>query len=256
MIALCTVLCGGQGAVDMALFARSKEPFLRSFLKLANGLPSHDTFRPRRSGRFREQGRARATVRRRNGPAILRSAGRRRGGDGRLCRHHRRDLEAVRGAHAIRRLRVPPVGCRRAGRLPGGLTDHGEGGAERGSALPFRTAGRCRTRSTSAGQASGQSILIGKDGARPKVVATYGHWLLGQPRLMAQFDRLRGRHLLWWCAPRSATAMCCCGSRMGSACAARECSGRCDDEHPGSVASRLGCCSSEEKRAPPLIVPL
>ena len=44
MIALCTVLCGGQGAVDMALFARSKEPFLRGFLKLANGVPSHDTF--------------------------------------------------------------------------------------------------------------------------------------------------------------------------------------------------------------------
>ena len=44
IIALCTVLCGGQGAVDMALFARSKEPFLRGFLKLANGLPSHDTF--------------------------------------------------------------------------------------------------------------------------------------------------------------------------------------------------------------------
>ncbi len=44
MIALCTVLCGGQGAVDMALFAKSKEPFLRGFLKLANGVPSHDTF--------------------------------------------------------------------------------------------------------------------------------------------------------------------------------------------------------------------
>lgn len=44
MIALCAVLCGGQGAVDMALFAKSKEPFLRGFLKLANGLPSHDTF--------------------------------------------------------------------------------------------------------------------------------------------------------------------------------------------------------------------
>lgn len=44
MIALCTVLCGGQGAVDMALFARSKEAFLRGFLKLANGVPSHDTF--------------------------------------------------------------------------------------------------------------------------------------------------------------------------------------------------------------------
>ena len=43
MIALCTVLCGGQGAVDMALFAKAKEPYLRSFLKLANGVPSHDT---------------------------------------------------------------------------------------------------------------------------------------------------------------------------------------------------------------------
>jgi len=30
IIALCTVLCGGQGAVDMALFARAKEPFLAS----------------------------------------------------------------------------------------------------------------------------------------------------------------------------------------------------------------------------------
>ena len=29
----------------MALFARAKEAFLRSFLVLANGLPSHDTFR-------------------------------------------------------------------------------------------------------------------------------------------------------------------------------------------------------------------
>jgi predicted transposase YbfD/YdcC len=44
MIALCCVLCGGQGAVDMALFAEAKETFLRSFLTLANGLPSHDTF--------------------------------------------------------------------------------------------------------------------------------------------------------------------------------------------------------------------
>jgi len=44
LIALCCVLCGGQGAVDMALFAEAKEPFLRSFLELSNGLPSHDTF--------------------------------------------------------------------------------------------------------------------------------------------------------------------------------------------------------------------
>jgi predicted transposase YbfD/YdcC len=44
MIALCTVLCGGQTAVDMYVFARAKEGFLRGFLKLRNGLPSHDTF--------------------------------------------------------------------------------------------------------------------------------------------------------------------------------------------------------------------
>ena len=44
MIALCTVLSGGQGAVEMALFGRSKEPFLRGFLKLKSGLPSLDTF--------------------------------------------------------------------------------------------------------------------------------------------------------------------------------------------------------------------
>ena len=44
MIALCAVLCGGQTATDMAEFARAKEAFLRGFLKLAHGLPSHDTF--------------------------------------------------------------------------------------------------------------------------------------------------------------------------------------------------------------------
>jgi predicted transposase YbfD/YdcC len=43
-IALATILCGGQTAVDMARFAEAKEAFLRQFLKLENGLPSHDTF--------------------------------------------------------------------------------------------------------------------------------------------------------------------------------------------------------------------
>ena len=43
-MALCAVLCGAQGAADMALFATSKEPFLRGFLKLEKGVPSHDTF--------------------------------------------------------------------------------------------------------------------------------------------------------------------------------------------------------------------
>jgi predicted transposase YbfD/YdcC len=44
MIALCTVLCGGQSAVDMAEFAEAKEEFLRGLLKLEHGVPSHDTF--------------------------------------------------------------------------------------------------------------------------------------------------------------------------------------------------------------------
>jgi hypothetical protein len=43
-IAMCAVLCGGQGSVDMVLFAKAKEPVLRGFLKLENGVPSHDTF--------------------------------------------------------------------------------------------------------------------------------------------------------------------------------------------------------------------
>jgi DDE_Tnp_1-associated len=44
MIAPRSVLCGGQGAADMGLFARTKERFLRCFLKLSNGLRSHDSF--------------------------------------------------------------------------------------------------------------------------------------------------------------------------------------------------------------------
>jgi len=33
-IVLCTVLCGEPGAVDIALFAKAKESFLRTFVKL------------------------------------------------------------------------------------------------------------------------------------------------------------------------------------------------------------------------------
>ncbi|MBV8397400.1 MAG: ISAs1 family transposase [Acetobacteraceae bacterium] len=44
MIAFCTMLCGGEDCSDMALFGRSKEPFLRQFLQLRHGVPSHDTF--------------------------------------------------------------------------------------------------------------------------------------------------------------------------------------------------------------------
>ena len=44
VIALCTVLCGGETCTDMALFGQSKREFLESFLPLWNGIPSHDTF--------------------------------------------------------------------------------------------------------------------------------------------------------------------------------------------------------------------
>jgi len=44
MIALCTVLSGGQTAVDMAVFGEAKQEFLSRFLGLRNGVPSHDTF--------------------------------------------------------------------------------------------------------------------------------------------------------------------------------------------------------------------
>src|SRR5271166_3083144 len=43
MIALCTVLSGGEDCTDMAEFARTKLAFLRGFLKLEHGAPSHDT---------------------------------------------------------------------------------------------------------------------------------------------------------------------------------------------------------------------
>lgn len=44
-IALCSMLVGGQNFTDMEEFGCHKEPWLRKFLKLENGTPSHDTFR-------------------------------------------------------------------------------------------------------------------------------------------------------------------------------------------------------------------
>jgi hypothetical protein len=43
MIALCCVLCGGQGAMDIAVTVEAKGPFLRSFLTVVNGVaqPRH-----------------------------------------------------------------------------------------------------------------------------------------------------------------------------------------------------------------------
>ena len=44
VIALCTVISGGQTCTDMELFGHAKRDLLQSFLKLENGIPSHDTF--------------------------------------------------------------------------------------------------------------------------------------------------------------------------------------------------------------------
>ena len=44
VIALCTLLTGGDGFQDMALFGKSKHAWLQTFLALPYGIPSHDTF--------------------------------------------------------------------------------------------------------------------------------------------------------------------------------------------------------------------
>jgi predicted transposase YbfD/YdcC len=43
-IALCAVICGADSWVDVELFGHAKVSWLRTFLALPNGIPSHDTF--------------------------------------------------------------------------------------------------------------------------------------------------------------------------------------------------------------------
>jgi hypothetical protein len=43
-IAVCAVICGADGFTDMEEFGIAKEKWLRQFLALLNGIPSHDTF--------------------------------------------------------------------------------------------------------------------------------------------------------------------------------------------------------------------
>ena len=43
-IGLCSMLTGGEGFNDMALFGRIKRDWLREFLELPKGVPTHDTF--------------------------------------------------------------------------------------------------------------------------------------------------------------------------------------------------------------------
>lgn len=43
-VAICAVICGAEGWVDIENFGKSKIIWLKTFLELPNGIPSHDTF--------------------------------------------------------------------------------------------------------------------------------------------------------------------------------------------------------------------
>jgi len=43
VISLLAVICGADDCEEIALYGRQKETFLRTFLSLPNGIPSHDT---------------------------------------------------------------------------------------------------------------------------------------------------------------------------------------------------------------------
>ncbi|TFG67015.1 MAG: ISAs1 family transposase [Anaerolineales bacterium] len=44
IISILVIICGADGWTDVELFGQSKEGWLRKFLELPNGVPSHDTF--------------------------------------------------------------------------------------------------------------------------------------------------------------------------------------------------------------------
>ncbi len=44
IIAICGVICGAEGWVNIEEFGKEKEEWLKTFLELPNGIPSHDTF--------------------------------------------------------------------------------------------------------------------------------------------------------------------------------------------------------------------
>jgi len=44
IIAVCTLLCGGESFNDMEDFGYAKQDWFKTFLRLRNGIPSHDTF--------------------------------------------------------------------------------------------------------------------------------------------------------------------------------------------------------------------
>jgi predicted transposase YbfD/YdcC len=44
VIAICAVICGANHWTEVELFGQAKKKWFQTFLKLANGIPSHDTF--------------------------------------------------------------------------------------------------------------------------------------------------------------------------------------------------------------------
>ncbi|EFH83602.1 transposase ISAs1 family protein [Ktedonobacter racemifer DSM 44963] len=44
VIAICGVICGAEGWVEIEAFGKAKEEWLKDLLELPNGIPSHDTF--------------------------------------------------------------------------------------------------------------------------------------------------------------------------------------------------------------------
>jgi hypothetical protein len=44
VIAILAIICGADEFTEMEEFGKAKESFLRTFLDLKNGIPSHDTF--------------------------------------------------------------------------------------------------------------------------------------------------------------------------------------------------------------------
>jgi DDE family transposase len=41
IIAICGMICGAEGWVDIEAFGKAKEEWLKTFLELPNGIPSH-----------------------------------------------------------------------------------------------------------------------------------------------------------------------------------------------------------------------
>ena len=44
IIAILAVICGAEGWSDVELFGKNKKDWLKTFLELPKGIPSHDTF--------------------------------------------------------------------------------------------------------------------------------------------------------------------------------------------------------------------